>query len=68
MSERVLFSRLWMVSLVFPVFKMLEERSTAKGYHPVSLVSVVSNVFEKLINYRIIDHLKNCGLFFCFPV
>ena len=52
------------VSLVFPVFKMLEERSTAKGYHPISLVSVVSNVFEKLINYRIIDHLKNCGLFF----
>ena len=28
---------------------MLGERSTAKNYHPVSLLSVVSKVFEKLI-------------------
>ena len=42
---------------------MLGERSTARNYHPVSLLSVVSKAFEKLVNNRIVDHLKNCGLF-----
>ena len=37
--------------------------STAKNYHPVSLLSVVSKVFEKLVNNRIVVHLEKCGLF-----
>ena len=45
------------------VFKNVGERSTAKKYHPVSLLSVVSKVFEKLVNNRIVDHLEKCGLF-----
>ena len=45
------------------LFKNVEERSTAKNYHPVSLLSVVSKVFEKLVNNRIVDHLEKCGLF-----
>ena len=47
MSERILFSRL----------------TTAKTYHPVSLLSVVGKVFEKLVNKRIVDHLEKSGLF-----
>ena len=47
MSERILFSRL----------------TTAKTYHPVSLLSVVSKVLEKYVNNRIVDHLEKCGLF-----
>ena len=46
----------WKVSLVVPVFKNVGERS-------VSLLSVVSKVFEKLVNNRIVDHLEKCGLF-----
>ena len=46
-----------------PAFKYLGERSTAKTYHPGSLLSVVSKVFEKLGNNRIVDHLEKCGLF-----
>ena len=41
-----------------PVFKNVLERSTAKNYCPVSLVSVVSKVFEKLVSNRIVDCLK----------
>ena len=37
--------------------------ATAKNYRPVSLPSVVSKVFEKLVNNRIVDHLEQCGLF-----
>ena len=32
-------------------------------YCPVSLLFVVSKVFEKLVNNRIVDHLENCGPF-----
>ena len=57
------FSDCWKVSLVVPVFNNVGDRSTAKNYHPVSLLSVVSKVFEKVLNYRIVDHLEKCGLF-----
>ena len=46
-----------------PVFKNVEKSSTGKNYCPVSLLSVVSKIFEKLVNNRIVDHLKKCGLF-----
>ena len=51
------------VSLVVPAFKNVGERSVAKNYHPVSLLPVVSKVFEKLVNNRIADHLGKYGLF-----
>ena len=53
----------WKVSLVIHVFKNVGERSTASNYHPISLLFVVSKVFEKLVNNRIVDHLEKCGLF-----
>ena len=56
------FPDCWKVSLVVPVFKNVGERSTAKNYYPVSLLFVVSKVFEKLLN-RIVDQLEKCGLF-----
>ena len=46
-----------------PVFKNVGERSTAKNYRPVSLLSVVSKVFEKLVNNKTVDHLEKSGLF-----
>ena len=46
-----------------PVFKSVGERSTAKYYHHISLLSVVSKVFEKFVNNRILDHLEKWGLF-----
>ena len=52
-----------MVSLVFPVFKNVGKRSTPKNYHPVSLLSVVSKVFDKLVNNRTVYHLEKYGLF-----
>ena len=51
------FPDCWKVLSVIPVFKNVGERSTAKNYHPVSLLSVVSKVFEKIV-----DHLENCSL------
>ena len=53
----------WKFSSVVPVFKNVGGRFTAKNYRPVSLLSVVSKVFEKLVNNRIVDHLEKFGLF-----
>ena len=57
------FSDCWKVASVVLVFKNVGERSTTKNYRPISLLSVVSKVFEKLVNNRIVDHLEKCGLF-----
>ena len=40
------------------VLKNVEERSITKNYRPIGLVSVVQKVFEKLVNDRLVDHLK----------
>ena len=57
------FPDCWKVSSVVTVCKYVGERSTVKNYRPVSLLSVVSKVFEKLANDRIVDHVEKCSLF-----
>ena len=52
------FPDCWKVSSVVLVFKNIGETSIAKSYCPVSPPSVVSKVFEKLVNNRIVDHLE----------
>ena len=47
-----------------PVFKNVGKRSTAKNYRPISLLSVVSKVFEKFVNNRIVDYLEKCDFLF----
>ena len=56
------FPDCWKVSSVVPVFKNVGERSTAKNYCPVSLLSVVSKVFEKLVKNRIVNQLEKYDL------
>ena len=34
----------------------------AKVYRPVSPLSLVSNVFEKLVDNRLLDYFEKCGL------
>ena len=51
--EESCFPDSWKVSSVVPVFKNVEVRSTAKNYRPLSLLSVVRKVFEKLVNNRL---------------
>ena len=54
------FPDCWKVSWVVPVSKNVGERSTAKNY---CLLSVVSKIYEKLVNNRIVDYLEKCGFF-----
>ena len=57
------FPDCWKVLSVVPVFKNVGERSTAKNYRSVGLLSLVTKVFAKLVNNRIVDRLEKCGLF-----
>ena len=45
------------------VFKNVGERSRAKNYRPVSSLSVVSEVLERLANNKIADDLEKCDRF-----
>ena len=45
------------------VFKNFGERYTVKNYLPVSLLSMVSKVFVKLVNNSLVGHLEECDLF-----
>ena len=57
------FPDCWKVSSVVPGLKNVGERSTTKSYCPVSRLSVVRQIFEKLVNNNLVDHHEKCGLF-----
>ena len=46
-----------------PVYKMLGKGLQLRTTPSVSLLSVVSKVFEKFVNNRIFDHLEKYGFF-----
>ena len=62
------FPDCWKVSSMVLVFENLWERSMAKNYHLVILLSVASKIFEKLANNRLVDNLRKYGLFIFFSV
>ena len=55
------FPDCWKVSSAVPVFKNVGKDLLLKT--TTLFLKVVSKVFEKLINNRIVDHLNKCGLF-----
>ena len=62
-SQGILFSTVLEVPNCDTVLQNLAERSTAKNYHPVNVLSVVSKIFEKLKNDRFAHHLEKCSFF-----
>ena len=52
------------VSYLVHLYQNDEKRFTAKNhYHPASLLSLDSKIFEKLPYNRLVNHIKKCGLF-----
>ena len=45
------------------MFKNVRERAATKNRRPVSLLSVVNKLFEKLANNRIVEHLEKVAFF-----
>lgn len=61
--QESVFPDCWKVSSVVPVFKNSGEKSDPKNYRPISLLPVVSKLFERLINNRLVQHLEATNLF-----
>ena len=59
----IFFPDCWKVSSVVTVFKNVGEKSTAKKYCLVSLLSMIIKIFQKLVNNRLVNHLKKCNFF-----
>ena len=57
------FPDCWKVSSVFLVFKNNGESSAAKNSHPVSLLSMISKIFELITNNKLVDHLEKNSVF-----
>ena len=57
------FPSCWKISSVVPVFKNCGDPSDPKNCRPVSLLSIASKVFERLINNRLVSFLEGTGLF-----
>ena len=53
------------VSSIVPVFNNVGERSAAKNYRLVVLLSVVSKIFEKLVNIGLVITLRNETMVSC---
>ena len=47
-----------------PMLKNVGKSFIAKIYRPVSLLPVVSKIFERVIHDKFVDHLEKSSLFF----
>ena len=50
------------ISSVVPVYENVGDRSSAKNYQPVSILSAVTKIFPKLVDNRLVDHLEKYDL------
>ena len=56
------FPSCWKQAYVVPVFKNSGERSDSRNYRPISLLPIISKVFESLINSSLTRHLESFHL------
>ena len=61
------FPGFWKVSSVVLVFKNVGEKFVAKNYCRLSFLFVVSKIFPKLVNNRVLVTSRNVTSFFRFP-
>ena len=57
------FPSTWKLPTVIPVFKNSGERSDPRNYRPISLLPVISKIFESVINLSLVKHIESLGLF-----
>jgi len=56
------FPACWKAASVVPILENSGERSDLSNYRPISLLTIISKVFESLINKYLISHLESNNL------
>ena len=56
-----IFPDLWKLARVAPIFKA-GQKSEFTNYRPISVVSILSRLLEKVAHDQLFSHIKNCGL------
>ena len=52
------------ISKIIPIFKEKGEKSLTKNYRPISLLSNINKIFEKIMHKRLYEFLEDQGLIF----
>ena len=60
--KEVRFPKIWKKANVVPVHKN-EDKNLLKNYHPISLLSIFSKIFERVIYNSLFDHFQRNKLF-----
>ena len=56
------FPNSWKVARITPIFKD-GDRTVKFNYHPISVLPVISKLFEKLVFNQLYHYMKEIGLF-----
>ena len=56
------FPTSWKFSVVCPVYKNSGDRQSPSQYRPISLLCIISKIFESIINQQIMIHLSQTNL------
>ena len=57
------FPSCWKSASVVPIFKNSGDRSDPSNYRPISLLPIISKIFEALINDALVSHFESNQLF-----
>lgn len=52
----------WKIAFVTPIFKN-GDRNLVENYRPISITSIVSRIFEKVLRFYLVEFMKKNGLF-----
>lgn len=57
------FPSSWKFASVIPVFKNTGDQSNPRNYRPISLLPVISKIFEAVLNDALVHHMESNNLF-----
>lgn len=58
-----IYPKTWKKALVIPILKAEKVNDQVHGFRPISLVSVLARIFERIINQRLNNELEKLGFF-----
>ena len=58
-----MFPDSWKIAWVTPIHKNGDDRADKSNYRPISVLPIISRLFEKLVTNQVYQHMEDSGLF-----